>query len=137
MRKPSLRTVTVSLVTLTLPATLLASTLVTAYFKSTNPDNVDITQSLAYLKQSLLVAVITFSLFVIVGIVGIVKMYRRDKNFVKAKFPMTLLIVVFVLMSGAAITNAYTNKVQDQYLIDNGRPTMGQYFDELKKQDSR
>ncbi len=133
MRRPSLKTVTISLIALILPVTLLISGVTTAYFKSVNPDNVDITQSLAYLRQSLFAAVLTFVVIAGVVIYGIVKMYRRDRSFVEAKLPLVLLAVVFVLMGGAAIANAYTNKVQDQYLIDNGRPTLQQYFDKLEE----
>lgn len=137
MKRPSLRTITISVVALALPATLLVSGVVTAYFKSTNPSNVDITQGLAYLQQGLLAAILTFGLFTLASVFGIVKMYRRDKNFAEAKLPLVLLCMVIVLMSGVAVANAYTNKVQDQYLIDNGRPTLQQFFDQLNKQDKR
>lgn len=137
MNRPSLRTMTISLVALILPITLLASGITTAYFKSTNPNDIDITQNLAYLRQSLFVAVVTFALIAGASIFGIVKMYRRDRSFVEAKLPMVLLFVVFVLMGGAAIANAYTNKVQNQYMNDNKRPTLQQYFNKLKEQKKR
>ncbi len=134
MTRLSLRTITISLVALALPATLLVSAAVTVYFKSTNPDNVDITQSLAYLQQSLLSAVITFGIFATGAVIGVVKMYQRDKNFADAKFPLVLLIAVFVLLGGIVLANGYINKVEDQYLIGSGRPTLQQFFDKLKEQ---
>jgi len=137
MKRPSLRTITISLLALALPTTLLASSVVAVYFKSTNPSNVDITQGLAYLQQSLLAAILTFGLFAIASVVGIIMMYRRDHNFVEAKLPLVLLCTIIVLMGGVSLANAYSNKVQDQYLIDHGRPTLQQFFDELNKQDKR
>lgn len=134
MNRPNLRTLTTSLVALTLPVTLLASAITTAYFKNVNPDNVDITQGLAYLQQSLTAAVITFLVFVIASVLGIIAMYRRDHNFSNAKFPLVLLVSIGVLSVGALLVNNYTNQVQDQYLIDNGRPTTQQFFDALEKQ---
>ncbi|MBA3679232.1 hypothetical protein H0W80_03540 [Candidatus Saccharibacteria bacterium] len=137
MKRPSLRTITISLLALALPTTLLASSVVAVYFKSTNPNNVDITQGLAYLQQSLFAAIITFGLFAIASVVGIIMMYRRDHNFIEAKLPLVLLCTIIVLMGGVSLANAYSNKVQDQYLIDNGRPTLQQFFDQLNKQDKR
>lgn len=135
MRRPSLRTTTISLVALALPTTILIGGIISAYFKSANPDNVDITQGLAYLQQSLFASVLTFGIFTIAIIVGIVKMHRRDHGFVEAKLPLVLLSTVFLLIISALLVNAYTNKVQDQYLINNGRPTLQQFFDKLKEQE--
>lgn len=137
MKRPNLRTMTISLVALAFPVALLVSGLVAAYFKSTNPDKVDITQGLAYLGQSLTAGVVTFALLALFAVVGITKIYRRDHNFGEAKLPLILLLSVLVLIVAAAMTNAYTNKVQDQYLIDNGRPTLQQYFDTLDKQKNK
>lgn len=136
MRRPNLRTFTTAAVALTLPTTILAGVLTAAYFKSSNPDNVDISQSLAYLQQTLIVSAVVFILFVVSIAVGIVRMYKRDQNFVEAKLPLILLIVISIFLLITLFANAYTNQVQDNYLIDNGRPTLKQYFDELEKQNN-
>lgn len=136
MNRPNLRTITTSLVALALPVAILASAATAAYYKNTNPDNVDITQGLAYLQQSMMAGVIAFALFVALSVVGIVMMYRSERNFINAKLPLVLLVTVLVLVAGIVMLNAYTNQVQDQYLIDNGRPTMKQFFDQLEKQES-
>ena len=135
MNRPNLRTLTTSLVTLMMPVTLLVSMTTTAYYKSTNPDNVDITQGLAYLQQSMTAAIITFVLFVVAIIAGIVVMYRRDRNFSNAKLPLVLLVSTCAVLAAAGLLNGYVSQVQDQYLIDNGRPTMQQFFDKLEEQD--
>ena len=90
------KTIALTLTSVLFPLTLLASVLTSLYYKSTNPDNVDISQGLAYLSKS-----------------------------------MTVAIVVFIVILIVAV-NARIGKVQDQYLIDNGRPTLQQFFDNLK-----
>lgn len=136
MSRPNLRTITVTIVALTLPITLLISTATTAYFKSTNPDKVDVTQGLAYLQQSLTASAITLGLLIAASITGIILMYRRDRDFSNAKLPLVLLITTCVILAGAGLLNGYVGKVQDQYLIDHGRPTMKQFFEELEKNDN-
>lgn len=134
MRRPNTRTVTTAVVALTLPITMLVGSLAGAYYKSNNPDNVDITQGLAYLRQTMIIAVITFVVLTVITLIGIVKMYRTDGNFSNAKLPLALLVSIAVLIGGFGLTNAYTNRVQDQYLIDNGRPTLKQFFDKIEEQ---
>ena len=136
-QRPNLRTLSVSIIALTLPLTLLASTLTGAYLKVNNPDNVDITQGLAYLQQTLVAAIIVFSLCVAAVVGLIVLLYRQDRNFANAKLPLVLLIGVPVVVAGVLIGNAFTNQVQDNYLIDNNRPTQSQFFEELKKQENK
>lgn len=137
MRRPNLRTFTTTWVALMVPVTILVSIAVTAFYKSTNPDNVDITQSLAYLQQTLVSAGIVFGVFIIVSVAAIIKMYRNDHNFTNAKLPLVLLIAILVIMAASGVLNSYTNQVQNKYLTDNGRPTLEQYFDQLKKQNKQ
>ncbi len=129
MNRPNLRTRTTALSALIVPITLLVSTVTGAYYKSSNPQNIDITQGLAYLQQTMTAAVITFSLIALFIVIGIVKMYRRDRNFSDAKLPLVLFSATIVLLIATGITNAYTNSVQDQYLRDQGRPTLQEFFD--------
>ena len=102
--------------------------------KSTNPDNIDITTSLAYLRQTMTVAIMTFVVVTAVVAGLVIAMYRRDRNFSEAKLPLVLLISTIAVMGALLLTNAYTNSVQDQYLKDHGRPTLDQFFDALEKQ---
>ena len=133
-RRPSLRTVTLTLVCLLVPLTMLAGTVATAIYKSSNPDNIDITNSLAYLRQTMTIAIVAFALLTATIAGLIVAMYRRDHNFSQAKLPLVLLIAVVGTLAAVLITNAYTDSVQNQYLIDHGRPTLDQFFESLEKQ---
>ena len=133
-RRPNLRTITVTLVCLLLPLTLLASTFAAAFYKANNPDNIDITASLAYLRQTMVIAVVVFAV-ITAAIVGlIIKMYRTDGNFAQARLPMVLLITIVGVMGVVLLVNGYTDSVQDQYLRDRGRPTLDEFFDTLEKQ---
>ncbi|MEO6109577.1 MAG: hypothetical protein ABIP50_01020 [Candidatus Saccharimonadales bacterium] len=137
MHRPNLRTFTTTWVALMVPVTVLVGVLTAAIFKSANPDNVDITQGLAYLQQTIIAVVVTFALFIVVSVVAIIKMYRKDHNFSNAKLPLLLLVAIIVLMTAVSITNSYTNEVQNKYLTDHGRPTLEQYFDALKNQQNQ
>lgn len=133
MRRPNLRTCTTAWVALMVPTTIVVATATAAYFKGTNPDNVDITQGLAYLEQTIIAGVITIGIFIAVSAWAIVRMYRRDHDFSNAKLPLVLLIATIVLMFGASVINSYTNQVQNKYLTDHGRPTLQQFFEQMKK----
>ena len=137
MSRPSLRTISTILSALLLPLTMLVSAATGAYYKNNNPDNVDITQGLAYLQQTLVAGVGCFVIILLIIVGLIVMMYRQDKNFINAKLPLVLLSAVVVIIVGTLLVNNYTNQVQDQYLRDNNRPTLKQYFDQVEKQDSK
>lgn len=96
MRRPNTRTATTTLVALILPITLLVGAIGSAYYKTTNPDNVDITQGLAYLGQTMTISIITFALLAVLVIIGIVRMYRTDGNLSNAKLPLILLVATIV-----------------------------------------
>lgn len=133
MKRPNTRTATTALVALILPITLLVGAIASAYYKSTNPDNVDVTQGLAYLGQTMTISFVTFAVLIILAIIGIVKMYRADGSMCNAKLPLALLVTIVVLLGSYALVGSYTSKVQDQYLIDHGRPTLQQFFDKVKE----
>mgnify|MGYP007082242626 CR=1 FL=1 len=134
-QRPSLRTIAIALVCLLVPLTMLAGMLTAAYYKSTNPDGVDVTTSLAYLQQTMTGAIVVFVL-ITAAIVGlIVTMYRQERNFLQAKLPLALLSAVLVLAGALLITNGYTDPVQDQYLRDTGQPTLDEFFERLEQQE--
>lgn len=132
MRRPNLRTFTTAWVALMIPVTILVGVVTATLYKSANPDNVDITQGLAYLQQTIVAVAITAGIFIIVSAVAIIKIYRNDHNFSNAKLPLLLLIATIVIMIIVGVINSYTNQVQDKYLTDHGRPTLQQYFDAIK-----
>lgn len=134
IRRPSLRTIAITLVCLLVPLTILFGILASAFYKTTNPLNTDITTSLAYLRQTMTISIVTFSV-IVASVAGlIIAMYRRDKNFAQAKLPLVLLIITVVTVAGMLVTNAYTNGVQERYLRENGRPTLDEFFKAIEQQ---
>ena len=134
--RPNLRTISVALSALLLPLSILAGVLTAAYYKSSNPDNVDITNGLAYLRQTMFAAIAVGVIIGIIIIVMIIKMYRRDGNFIDAKLPLVLLVAIAVIVGSIAIVSNYTSSVEDQYRIDRGQPTLQQFFDKLEQNKS-
>ena len=134
--RPSYRTIAITLSALLLPLSILAGLIAAAYFKSTNPNNVDITNGLAYLQHTMFFA-IGVGVAIGVNVVWlIVSMYRRDKNFVQAKLPLTILISVVAIIGAIGILSSYTSSVEDQYRTDRGQPTLQEFFDALDKNKS-
>lgn len=133
-RRPSLRTMALTLSCLLVPLTILAGVLTSAFYATNNPDNIDITASLAYLRQTMVVSIAVFTLIAAAVVWLIVKMYRNDRNFVQAKLPLVLLAAAIGLMGVVLVVNVYTNSVKDQYLKDHGRPTLDQFFDAVEQQ---
>ncbi len=116
--RPSLRTIALSLIALLFPLAMLVGNSVTAFHKSTNPNNVDITAGLAYLRQTLFASFGTAFIIGAIVVWLIIMMYRRDRNFIEAKLPLALLVVVTIVLIGAISLNSYTNAVEDQYRQD-------------------
>lgn len=114
------------------PVTILTSLLISLYFKSTNPDNIDITQSLAYLSQSLVPAIVIMTLLLISSLILSIVEYKQEGS-AKAKLPLALLTINIISIALIAIVNWQIGRVQDQYLKDQGRPTIQQYLDSLDK----
>jgi len=108
-----------------------------AFYKSNNPDNVDITNSLAYLQQSLIASFGVGVLITALIIWLIIRMYKRDGNFAEAKLPLTLLIVIVVAIITLGLVSNYTSSVEDQYRIDNGQPTIDEFFNKLDQQNQQ
>ena len=114
----SLRNVTIILAALWLPLSMLIGNLVTAFYKSTNPNDVDITAGLAYLRQSLFAGFGAAGLIAVIIIGLVVLMYRRSGNFKEAKLPLAVFAIVGVVTLSALVVNGYINAVEDQYRRD-------------------
>lgn len=97
---------------------MLIGAVVTAFYKSTNPDAVDVTAELAYLRQSL-VAGFGAALLIGAAIIGlIVHMYRKSGSFADAKFPLIVFAMVGIVTVAALVVNGYVDAVEDQYRRD-------------------
>ena len=114
----TLRTAAITLTTLLIPLSMLFGNIVTALYKSTNPSDVDITNDLAYLRESLFAGFGAAFLIGAIIVWLIVLMYRRDKNFSEAKFPLVLLVSLCIVTFAALAVSGYTNAVEDQYTRD-------------------
>lgn len=117
---------------LVFPIAILTSLLISLYFKTTNPDNIDITQSLAYLSQSLVPAIVVMTLLIISGLVLCILVYRQEGP-AETNLPLILLIINIVSIFIIVMVNWQIGRVQDQYLKDHDRPTLQQYLDSLDK----
>jgi len=117
---------------LVFPVSILTSLLISLYFKSINPDNIDITQSLAYLSYSLVPAIAVTTVLLISNLVLCFLVYIQE-GFQRTKLPLALLIFNIISITLILIVNWQIGRVQDQYLIDQGRPTIQQYLDSLDK----
>lgn len=59
---------------------------------------------------------------------------RKQEGAGAARLPFAIIALNIVVVIAIVLSNAYTDKVQNQYLIDHGRPTLDQYFDAVKQQ---
>ena len=133
-RRPSFHTIAIVLVTLLLPLTLLAGAITAAVYKSINPDNVDITASLAYLRETMMAGIAMFTVITVIIVGLIIKIHHHEHKFAQAKLPLALLTATITLIVSLMIVNSYTNSVQDQYLRDNNRATLDEFFDAVEQQ---
>ena len=115
------------LVSLTLPVTLCISGFVAWQLKETNPDNVDITASLAYLKQILGAALITFGAFWIAGLILALVGLKKDSSKDFSKLALITLVLVTVFSVTAGIAN---NKASDAEEAHRAQKTR-EFFDAL------
>lgn len=117
---------------LLLPITLAASSLVSWYLKTNNPDGVDITQGLAYLRPILIVSFSTFLvgwlMALIFGIIGL----KKDEAPQTSKLALALLVAITILSTTAAIANSKAGHAEDAYQDQKSE----QFFKDLEKLDS-
>lgn len=126
------RTKAIICASIVFPTAMLASSLVGAVLKSTNPSNVDITHGLAYLGHILITAAIVALSLIVLSLIYSLKA-RNTEGARAARLPLAILVtnvIIVILLLGI---NAYTNKVQDRYLTERGIPTLKQNFEALKK----
>lgn len=107
----------VSIITagLVLPLTLFISGLVAWYLKSNNPDNVDITAALAYLRPVLLTAIGTFSLFWLVSLLSGLIGLKNDRSNEYSKIGLILLALVTVVSLCAGISTKKASDAEAAY----------------------
>lgn len=102
---------------LVLPLTILLSGLVAYYLKSNNPDNIDITAALAYLRPTLISAIICFAFFWLIGLLAGLIGLKKDKSNEYSKIGLTLLVLVTVVSGLAGVTIKKTSDAESAYRI--------------------
>jgi RsiW-degrading membrane proteinase PrsW (M82 family) len=136
-RGKSLKNVATLLTAALIPIIILVSQTVGAIYKTNNPDNVDITNGLAYIQQTLIAGIGVGIVIALIIVWLIIRIYRRDKNFSEAKLPMLLLVFVGACVVAIAAISNYTSSVENQYLKDHDRPTLSEFFDKLEEQKKK
>jgi len=102
---------------LALPITVLVVGVVSWYFKSTNPDNVNILASLAYLRPILLSSIATFVVVMLAAIVCALLGKRRDESPQLSNIGLFLVVVVSVLSLFGAIAHSNAGDAEEAYRI--------------------
>lgn len=135
--KRNYQTITLWGVALLVPLTLLVSQITEFIFKSTNPDNIDITTSLAYLGQGVTAGIVTFCAVLAVIVTAVVLDKRATGTWQGARQPIMLFTAIVILVAGVMLFNKLTNNAQDDYLRAHNRPTLDEFFDALKKNEQQ
>ena len=107
----------VSIITagLMLPTAMFISGVIAWHLKSTNPDGVDITAGLAYLRPILVSAYSIFGAIWLVSLVCGVLGLKRDTSPDYSKLGLILLILVTITSVGAGITSKGVSDAEDAY----------------------
>lgn len=107
----------VSIITagLVLPLALVVSGLVTWYLKANNPDSVDITADLAYLRPTLIAAFVTFGLVWAVSLISGLFGLKRDTSDELSRTGLTLLTLVTVLSIISTVSTTQVSRAEDLY----------------------
>lgn len=102
--------ISVIVASLALPVTLLVSGFVAWQLKESNPNSVDITSNMAYLKEILGTSLILFTTLWIVSLVCALIGFKKDSSKDFSKLGMLVLVLVTVFSIGAGM---FTNAVGD------------------------
>ncbi|MBP9738854.1 hypothetical protein KBD20_04145 [Candidatus Saccharibacteria bacterium] len=109
----------VSIITagLVLPITLLLSGAVAWYYKSTNPNGVDITIGLAYLRPILVTAFTAFAIVWALSLVSGLFGLKRDASKELSKVGLILLVLVTITSLGAGVTSKKVAEAEEAYRV--------------------
>lgn len=106
---PSMLAITATLfAALSFPVAMIAARTVELSLKTANPDGVDVTQGLAYLRPVLVTGVVTLASLVLVTIVWIVVLWRREGPRAALLPAIVLVLSVLAGFVAAGLENAVT-----------------------------
>ena len=94
-----------ALATLPLPIAWIGGQLVAGVLKGSNPDNVDVTQGLAYLRPILITAGVLFAIVWVLALVVALGRRRRGDT-----LPVKLLALHTVVAVALLLSNAYADR---------------------------
>ncbi len=99
---------------LALPVALMAGNLTSLILKTNNPDNVDITANLAYLRPTLIVSFTIFGVLCVISLVfAIISMRKGDKSL--SKFSLVVLVAVLLVSLAAGLLQKQTDAIERDY----------------------
>lgn len=114
---------------LILPLTLILSGLVAWQLKESNPDNVDVTAGLAYLRQilgtALVAAAILWGISLVSSLIGL----KKDDDRTWAKLGMLVLVLVTITSITAGIVQNQVSDVEKVYKDNQAE----QFFEKLRE----
>jgi hypothetical protein len=116
-----------------MPMAVLAGVKVGGLMKLMNPDDIDVTQDLAYLGYIVISAVVIGLLWVFVAVFLCILLYREDKSFVRAKMPLTILVVNIFIAASILIFREVDGSAQDNWSRDHNQPTRQEHSEQLDK----
>lgn len=113
---------------LVLPLALLAGNLVAWYYKGGNPDNVDITAGLAYLRPILITSFVVYGLVWLISLVTGILALKNARTNELGRVGLLLLVLVTVVSLCAAISAGKVSDAEDAYRDQKAT----QFFDAFK-----
>ena len=107
-----------ALVTLAFPVSLFVGKILEWSFKARNPDGVDITAGLAYLRPLLLSSFSVFAVIAAAAVAYALLGIKRDSDSSTAKNALIILVVSVILFGGAAFADRKISQTEDRYRED-------------------
>ncbi len=117
------------LASLALPVALIISGSIGWYLKTHNPDNVNITSGLAYIRPILGSALISFGAFMLAAFLCALRGLRRDTSRDLSVLGLSLIVVLTVLSITAGITHKGGGDAEDAYRTEKTQ----QFFNALQR----
>lgn len=101
---------------LVMPLTFLLSFAVSVHLKGTNPNQVDVTAGLAYLRPILITAIVSVIGCIVLSIIFAIRSINIDKDKSLGKFALILLAGLFILfVIDTKLINKNTDIIDDAY----------------------
>jgi hypothetical protein len=106
-----------------IPASILMGSATIGIVKAMNPDNIDVTQGLAYLGYGIVPAVLTIIIWIGLTILLSTMLRKQNGNWRSAKLPLTLLITNLFLGIAILGFRELSGIAEDNWSTANGQQT--------------